>query len=182
MFFLLFLHDDRRIRIRIQSRIRIRIREAQKHVDPVDPDSDPQHCCFLYVPGGSVRCAVRSAPTWLCTWGAITPIRLCFGSVFTESGTGTYFAESGPVQTRIFYDRRKKKFRIEKFPCSKTVIYVSLNPYKGRLDSADMIILAFSLRVHCPAQWCTIIELCAPEARRKSKPKRKKRKLNRLIV
>jgi hypothetical protein len=53
MFFLLFLHDDRRIRIRIQSRIRIRIQtsdkwiriqEAQKHVDPVDPDSDPQHC------------------------------------------------------------------------------------------------------------------------------------------
>ncbi len=34
---LLFLHDDRRIQIRIQSRIR----EAQKHVDPVDPD--PQH-------------------------------------------------------------------------------------------------------------------------------------------
>jgi hypothetical protein len=35
---LLFLHDDRRIRIL----------EAQKHVDPVDPDSDsdpdPQHC------------------------------------------------------------------------------------------------------------------------------------------
>jgi hypothetical protein len=50
---LLFLHDDRRIRIRIQCRIRIhtsdkwiRIQEAQKHVDPVDPDSDPdpQHC------------------------------------------------------------------------------------------------------------------------------------------
>jgi hypothetical protein len=47
MFFLLFLHDDKRIRIRIQSRIRIRIhtsdqwiriREAQKRVDP-----DPQH-------------------------------------------------------------------------------------------------------------------------------------------
>jgi hypothetical protein len=28
------LHDDRRIRIQIQ--------EAQKHVDPVDPD--PEHC------------------------------------------------------------------------------------------------------------------------------------------
>ncbi len=39
MFFLLFLHDDRRIRIRIQ--------EAQKHVDPVDPDSDPQHWFYL---------------------------------------------------------------------------------------------------------------------------------------
>ncbi len=45
-FFLLFLLNDRRIRI--QSRIhysdywiRIRIQEAQKHVDPVDPD--PQH-------------------------------------------------------------------------------------------------------------------------------------------
>jgi hypothetical protein len=36
-FFLLNLLNDRRIRIRIQ--------EAQKHVDPVDPDSDsdPQH-------------------------------------------------------------------------------------------------------------------------------------------
>jgi hypothetical protein len=51
MLFLLFLHDDRRIRI--QSRIRIHtsdewilIREAQKHVDPdpVDPDADPEHC------------------------------------------------------------------------------------------------------------------------------------------
>jgi hypothetical protein len=30
------LHDDRRI----QSQIR----KVQKHVDPVDPDSDPQHC------------------------------------------------------------------------------------------------------------------------------------------
>ncbi len=36
MFFLLFLFDDRRIRIRM----------AQKHMDPTDPDSDPdpQHC------------------------------------------------------------------------------------------------------------------------------------------
>ncbi len=33
MFFLLFLHDDRKIRIRIQ--------EAQKHTDLTDPDSDP---------------------------------------------------------------------------------------------------------------------------------------------
>jgi hypothetical protein len=51
-FFLLYLLNDRRFRIRIQSRIRIgihtsdkwiqiRIQEAQKHVDPVDPDSDP---------------------------------------------------------------------------------------------------------------------------------------------
>ncbi len=36
MFFLLFLLDNRRIRIRI--------REAQKHMDPTDPDPDPQHC------------------------------------------------------------------------------------------------------------------------------------------
>ncbi len=56
-FFLLFLHDDRRIRIQSRIRIRIhtsdqwiriRIQEAQKHVDPVDPDPDsdpdPQHC------------------------------------------------------------------------------------------------------------------------------------------
>jgi hypothetical protein len=36
--FLIFLLGDRRIRIQ----------EAQKHVDPVDPDSDPdpQHCLF----------------------------------------------------------------------------------------------------------------------------------------
>jgi hypothetical protein len=38
--FLLFLLNDRRIRIRIQ--------EAQKHVDLVDPDSDPdpRHCSW----------------------------------------------------------------------------------------------------------------------------------------
>ena len=47
--FLLFLHDDRRIRIRSRIRIhtsdkwiRIRFRGAQKHVDP-----DPQHCIIL---------------------------------------------------------------------------------------------------------------------------------------
>jgi hypothetical protein len=34
------LHDDRRIRIHTSDKW-IRIREAQKHVDPVDPD--PQH-------------------------------------------------------------------------------------------------------------------------------------------
>jgi hypothetical protein len=30
----------------------IRIRDAQKHVDPVDPDSDPdpQHCLWLILP------------------------------------------------------------------------------------------------------------------------------------
>jgi hypothetical protein len=39
-FVLLFLLSDRRIQIRI------RIQEAQKHVDPVNPDpsTDPQHC------------------------------------------------------------------------------------------------------------------------------------------
>jgi hypothetical protein len=38
-FFLLFLLADRRIRIRIHTcDLWIRIREAQKHVDPVDPD------------------------------------------------------------------------------------------------------------------------------------------------
>jgi hypothetical protein len=45
MVFLLFLQDDRRIRIRIRIQTSdkwIRIREAQKHVDPVDPDPDPQ--------------------------------------------------------------------------------------------------------------------------------------------
>jgi hypothetical protein len=42
MLFLLFLHDDRRIRIRIHTSDEwIRIREAQKHVDP---DPDPEHC------------------------------------------------------------------------------------------------------------------------------------------
>jgi hypothetical protein len=42
-FFLLFLLDERRIRIHTSDKW-IRIREAQKHVDPVDPDSDPEHC------------------------------------------------------------------------------------------------------------------------------------------
>jgi hypothetical protein len=38
----LFLLNDRRIRIRIHtSDYWIRIQEAQKHVDPVDPGSDP---------------------------------------------------------------------------------------------------------------------------------------------
>jgi hypothetical protein len=44
MFFLLFLHDDRRIWIWIRIHTSdqwIRILEAQKHVDPVDPD--PEH-------------------------------------------------------------------------------------------------------------------------------------------
>ncbi len=47
-FFLLFLHDDRRIRIRI--------REAQKHVDPVDRDL--QHSpnrCLAILAGGKRR-------------------------------------------------------------------------------------------------------------------------------
>jgi hypothetical protein len=38
MFFLLHMHDDRRIRIR----------KAQKHVDPVDPDPAPEHCFFPF--------------------------------------------------------------------------------------------------------------------------------------
>jgi hypothetical protein len=44
MFFLLFLLDDRRIWISI-SDLWIRIRVAQKHMDPTDPDfdPDPQH-------------------------------------------------------------------------------------------------------------------------------------------
>jgi hypothetical protein len=47
----LFLLGDKRIWIRIHTyvkRIRIRIQEAQKHVDPVDPDSDPQHLFKVY--------------------------------------------------------------------------------------------------------------------------------------
>jgi hypothetical protein len=38
---LLFLLDDRKIRIPIPIHIRMRIREAQKHMDPTDPD--PQY-------------------------------------------------------------------------------------------------------------------------------------------
>ncbi len=38
------MHDERRIRIRIHTSDEwIRIREAQKHVDPVDPDPDSEH-------------------------------------------------------------------------------------------------------------------------------------------
>jgi hypothetical protein len=51
MFFLLFLLDDIRIRSRIQIRIRtsdswiwMQIREAQKHMDPTDPDLQQ---CFV---------------------------------------------------------------------------------------------------------------------------------------
>jgi hypothetical protein len=43
MFFLILLLDDGRILINISDFwIRIQIREAQKHIDPMDPD--PQHC------------------------------------------------------------------------------------------------------------------------------------------
>jgi hypothetical protein len=49
-FFLLFLLDDKRIRIRIQ--------ETQKHMDPTDPDPDsdpdPQNC-LPGVAGGEGR-------------------------------------------------------------------------------------------------------------------------------
>ncbi len=46
-FFLLFLLDDRRIRIRIhQSEVWTWIQEAQKHTVP-DPNSDPQHCFLM---------------------------------------------------------------------------------------------------------------------------------------
>ncbi len=45
-FSLLFLLDDRRIRIRIHTYDQwIRIQKAKKHTDPVDPDT--QHCFFL---------------------------------------------------------------------------------------------------------------------------------------
>ncbi len=66
MFFLLFLLDDRRIRIQIRTRIRnsdqwirMRIREAQKHMDPADPDL--QHCLVdlagkLLVRDGNTAC------------------------------------------------------------------------------------------------------------------------------
>jgi hypothetical protein len=33
--------------------IRIWIREAQKHMDHTDPDSDPQHCLFLDIGTGN---------------------------------------------------------------------------------------------------------------------------------
>jgi hypothetical protein len=47
MFFILFMLDERRIRIWIRISdlwIQIQIQEAQKHMAPTDPDSDPQHC------------------------------------------------------------------------------------------------------------------------------------------
>ncbi len=43
----LFLLDDRRIRIRISDKW-IRIREAQKHMDPPPMDPDPQHWLQLF--------------------------------------------------------------------------------------------------------------------------------------
>jgi hypothetical protein len=53
MFFLQSLLDDRRIRISISDLwIRMRIREAQKHMDPTDPEAeaDPQHYFSFSLP------------------------------------------------------------------------------------------------------------------------------------
>jgi hypothetical protein len=75
-FFLLFLLSDRRIQIRIRSQIRIhtsewwiriRIQEAQKHVDPVDPD--PQHSskiCFMFLSEVLISWK-RPASAWLAS-------------------------------------------------------------------------------------------------------------------
>ncbi len=77
VFFLLSLLNDRSIRSRIRIHtsdlwIRIRIQEAQKHVDPVDPD--PQHCivhCYKASPiklESRTTCCPRSSPNsraWL---------------------------------------------------------------------------------------------------------------------
>ncbi len=69
-FFLLFLHDDRRIWIRIQSRIRIRIhtsdqwiwiREPPKNVDPVDPDSDPHSATLMFSVGIYLKPDLKSS-------------------------------------------------------------------------------------------------------------------------
>ncbi len=51
MIFLLFLLDDRRIRICISDYwIRMRIWEAQKHMDPMDPDPDVDPDPTLLIP------------------------------------------------------------------------------------------------------------------------------------
>jgi len=65
MFVLLFLLDNIRIRIRICiSVLWIRIREAQKHMDPKDPD--PQH---WFNPDRKCRSIeIRSLLTW--TYGS----------------------------------------------------------------------------------------------------------------
>jgi hypothetical protein len=77
------LHDDIRIRIRILSRILtsdkwIRIREAQKHVDPVDPnpDSDPEHCFEATKKGKTIFplllcCCWIQDPGWIKVKGRI---------------------------------------------------------------------------------------------------------------
>jgi hypothetical protein len=54
MFFLLFLLNGRRIRIRISDLwIRMWIQEAQKHMDPTDPD--PQHWVTVKVSQKSAK-------------------------------------------------------------------------------------------------------------------------------
>jgi hypothetical protein len=59
MFFLLFLLDDIRIRIRISDKW-IRIREAQKHMDPTDPD--PHYCCV------SLQVFTITVPDYFRNW------------------------------------------------------------------------------------------------------------------
>jgi hypothetical protein len=74
-FFLLYLLNDRRIRIRIQSRIRFRIhtsdswiwiREAQKHVDPVDPDPEHWEIDMLMVYSTFIKIESKMAYSWHC--------------------------------------------------------------------------------------------------------------------
>ncbi len=91
-----FLHDDRRIRIWIHtSDWWIRIREAQKHVDPVDPDPDPEHCLKL------LHLVSTSFSFWLIYYSSPQAMSLAldWGSWLSLTRTRIYL--NGRVEVRI---------------------------------------------------------------------------------
>ncbi len=121
MFFLLFLLDDRRIRIHTSDLyIRIRIQEPNKHMDPTDPD--PQHWCNL-LPcrhrhpshcwtrwGQWVQSSpwCRSSSCWQ-GWEGPTPCSQ------TTTFSGTHKSPSLPLSLRVLlcFSFQKSSFRTE---------------------------------------------------------------------
>jgi hypothetical protein len=106
MFFLLFLLDDKRIRIQIpEQRIRMRIRDAQKHMGPTDPDL--QHCLWI-----SILCDFHLGGKPCCLTAALvsrcevtqSAIRTAFTALSRSCGFGSHTAQN------ITYKFRRRIF------------------------------------------------------------------------